>query len=82
MVSSWGIQCQRIGKREPVPSCPQPDAPLGHAVQYPLTPICYWGTLNQRRGEVCRDALGVYWCDGKRFSHLQLAFDYAEAVHD
>lgn len=79
--SAWGVQGRYIGKREPVKNCPQPDAPLGYAVQYPLTSICYYGTFNQRRGEVSRDALGVYWCDGKRFPHLQLALDYAEAVH-
>lgn len=72
--------------RPVVENCPQPDAPLGHAVQYPLTVLAYYGPGDPATGAggsgiVSRDAAGQYWCDGKRFSHLQFAMDYAEAHH-
>lgn len=68
--------------RPVVPDCPQTDAPLGHAVQYPVTVLSYYGPRSKATGVVSKDAAGQYWCDGKRFSHLHYALDYAEAHHD
>ena len=59
---------------EPIESCP----PVGHAVQCPITELCYFGTFNNRTS-IMRDDAGVYWVGGRRFSSVNDAYDYAEA---
>lgn len=72
---------------DPIPDCPQPDPPCGHAVQAPVTVLAYYGPGDPATGEggsgiVSRDASGQYWCDGKRFSHIHYALEWAEAHHE
>lgn len=68
-------------KTWPVAGCPQPDPPMGHFVQYPLTRLCYYGPRSRATGAVDRDACGAYWCDGERFVSLRAALDHAEETH-
>lgn len=64
----------------------QTNTPRG-LIQNPVTVLCYYGPGDPATGAggsgiVSRDAAGQYWCDGKRFSHIHFALDYAEAHHD
>lgn len=65
---------------DPIPDSPQPDPRRGHAVQYPLTEVAFFGTFNNRTS-IMRDDAGVYWVGNRRFSNVNDAYDYAEAHH-
>lgn len=67
-------------RRSPIDGCPQPDAPTGQAIQYPVTELCYWGTFNARRC-LGRDAVGAYWVGAERFARLRDAFEFADSKY-